>query len=243
MSDRTNVFDVDKLRGRIRALRAKTMENGCTEAEALAAAAKAAELLDRYDLSLTDAELQDTPCETLSYEPRRRKRIPLEDCIGAIAYFCDCRVWREKAGDGGVRYVFFGLRADIEVAVHLAEIVDATVRDELGRFKTGPQYAQFRHNERHLANASFALGMIASIGDKLHDLKERRSAVRRGAGRDLVVFKKALVDAEYEKLNLTTTGPQGPGRLISMDAYGAGEAAGSALRVDPAIAQRAGKRP
>ena len=42
----------DRLKTRIQGLRAKTTENGCTEAEALSAAAKVAELLDRYDLSL-----------------------------------------------------------------------------------------------------------------------------------------------------------------------------------------------
>jgi hypothetical protein len=40
-------------------LRSKTTDNGCTEAEALLAAAKVAELLDRYDLSLTDVEIRD----------------------------------------------------------------------------------------------------------------------------------------------------------------------------------------
>jgi len=44
---------VDKLKTRIQGLRAKTTDHGCTEAEALLAAAKVAELLDRYDLSLT----------------------------------------------------------------------------------------------------------------------------------------------------------------------------------------------
>ena len=39
-----------KIAARIRALLAKTVENGCTEAEALSAAAKVAELLDRHDL-------------------------------------------------------------------------------------------------------------------------------------------------------------------------------------------------
>ena len=53
---------LDKLKTRIQALRAKTIDNGCTEDEALAAAAKVAELLDRHDLSLTDIEIRETPC-------------------------------------------------------------------------------------------------------------------------------------------------------------------------------------
>lgn len=88
--------DLDGLKSRIQALRAKTIDNGCTENEALAAAAKVAELLDRYDLSLSDVELREAPCEQRAFETHRKKRVPLDACIGAIANFCDCRVWREK---------------------------------------------------------------------------------------------------------------------------------------------------
>lgn len=50
---------LDRLKTRIQGLRSKTTDNGCTEAEALLAAGKVAELLDRYDLSLTDVEIRD----------------------------------------------------------------------------------------------------------------------------------------------------------------------------------------
>ena len=38
-----------------------TVENGCTEEEALSAATKVADLLDHYVLPLTDIELRDEP--------------------------------------------------------------------------------------------------------------------------------------------------------------------------------------
>ena len=157
----------DRLRTRIQGLRSKTMDNGCTEAEALLAAAKVAELLDRYDFSLTDVEIRNRQCEQRHYETRHKKRIPLDDCIGDIARFCDCQVWREKSPSGNARYVFFGLRSDIEVAHYLTELIDNTVRSELGRYKNSASYRRFRHQDRHVANASFTLGMVASIADKL----------------------------------------------------------------------------
>src|SRR3982750_2639624 len=80
-----NLAALDKLKVRIQALRAKTIDNGCTEEEALSAAAKVAELLDRHDLSLTDVELRAAQCDRRAYETYRKKRIPLDDCIGAIA--------------------------------------------------------------------------------------------------------------------------------------------------------------
>ena len=174
-------------------MRAKTIDNGCTEGEALAAAAKVAELLDRYDLSLTDVEIRDAPCERREYETHRKKRIPLDDCIGAIADFCDCRVWREKNPAGEARYVFFGLRSDIEVAHYLTELIDSAVRAELGRYKTTADYQRFRHQERHMANASFALGMVASIADKLMAMKAGRDKVNNERARPRRL-KAAVVD-------------------------------------------------
>ena len=192
----------DRLKTRIQGLRSKTTDNGCTEAEALLAAAKVAELLDRYDLSLTDVEIRNGQCEQRHYETRRKKRIPLDDCIGAIANFCDCRVWREKSHSGNARYVFFGLRSDIEVAHYLTELIDNAVRSELGRYKNSAGYRRFRHQDRHVANSSFTLGMVASIADKLTAMKRERDAVRNGTGRDLVVLKASVVDAELAKLDL-----------------------------------------
>ena len=124
MTAHPDLAGLDRLKTRIQGLRSKTTDNGCTESEALLAAAKVAELLDRYDLSLTDVEIRDAPCEQREYETYRKKRIPLDASVGAIANFCDCRVWREKNQAGEARYVFFGLRSDIEVAHYLTELID-----------------------------------------------------------------------------------------------------------------------
>ncbi|PIB90917.1 DUF2786 domain-containing protein [Caulobacter sp. FWC2] len=224
---------LDKLKARIQGLRAKTTDNGCTEAEALSAAAKVAELLDRYDLSLTDVEIREASCERREYETRHNKRIPLEECIGAVASFCDCRVWREKAPTGDPRYVFFGLRADIEAAHYLTELIDSAVRSELGRYKTSASYQRFRHQDRHMANASFTLGMVTSIAEKLTAMKAGRDRANNDAGRDLVVLKSAVVDAELERLDLKLETVRRAARLVSPEAYDAGGAAGVSLAINP----------
>jgi len=226
---------LDRLKTRIQGLRSKTTDNGCTEAEALLAAAKVAELIDRYDLSLTDVEIRDAQCEQREYETRRKKRIPLDDCIGAIANFCDCRVWREKSQLGNARYVFFGLRSDIEVARYLTELIDNAVRSELGRYKISAGYRRFRHQDRHMANSSFTLGMVASIADKLTAMKRERDAVNNGTGRDLVVLKASVVDAELERLDLKLRTVHGATRMVSPMAYEAGGAAGASLPINPGI--------
>ena len=235
MNQTSNPAVLDKLKLRIQALRAKTVANGCTEDEALSAAAKVAELLDRHDLSLSDVELRASSCERRVFETYRKKRIPLDDCIGAIAHFCDCRVWREKNAAGENIYVFFGLAADVEVAHYLAELIDGAVRAELGRFKTSVEYSRFRHQQRHLANASFAFGMVVSIADRLVAMKAGRDQANEGAGRGLVVVKTSVVDAEFDKLDLNLRNQRSGGRMVSMTAYEAGGAAGASLAINPGL--------
>lgn len=235
MNDNPDLAALDRLKTRIQGLRSKTTDNGCTEGEALSAAAKVAELLDRYDLSLTDVEIRDAPCERRDYETHRNKRIPLDDCVGAIADFCDCRVWREKNSAGEARYVFFGLRSDVEAAHCLTELIDLAVRSELGRYKTSADYQRFRHQERHMANASFTLGMVASIAAKLTAMKARRDQANTGAGRDLVVLKASVVDAELDKLDLKLKTVRRATRMVSPEAYDAGGVAGAALALSLAI--------
>ena len=226
---------IDRLKTRIQGLRSKTTDNGCTEAEALLAAVKVAELLDRYDLSLTDVEIRDAACEQREYETYRKKRVPLDGCIGAVAKFCNCRVWREKNQAGEARYVFFGLRSDIEVAHYLTEVIDNAVRFELGRYKMSAGYRRFRHQDRHIANSSFTLGMVASIADKLAVMKRDRDVVNNGTRRDLVVLKASVVDAELEKLDLKLRTVRRTTRMVSPTAYEAGGAAGASLAISPGI--------
>jgi hypothetical protein len=86
-----------------------------------------------------------------------------------------------------------------------------------------------------MANASFTLGMVASIADKLTAMKSGRDEANHSNGRDLVVLKAAVVDAELEKLDLKLRTVRRPTRMVSMTAYEAGGAAGASLAINPGI--------
>ena len=219
----------EKVMDRIAALRAKTILNGCTEEEALSAAAKVAELLDRHALSMSDVEMRASPCERLVFETRRNKRIPFDACVAAIAHFCDCMVWREKDPAGAISFVFYGLPEDIAAARDLAEVIDMAVRSELGRYKTSREYLRFHHKERHLVNSSFSFGMVTSIADKLHAMKEARDAQHRSTGRDLAVVKTSVVDEAFAKLGLGLRRARASRRMVAPGAFEAGSAAGASL--------------
>ena len=111
--------DLGRVLDRIRGLRAKTTEQGCTEQEALAAAEKVGELLERYGLSLSEVDLRQQPCEGFGIDTGRRQHGAFDRCVPAIADFSDCRVWSETSLTGTLRFVFFGLSADVEAAHYL----------------------------------------------------------------------------------------------------------------------------
>jgi len=62
---------------RIHGLRANTIDNGCTEGEALAAASRSPSCSIATDLSLTDVELPRALARRPTYGERPKKRIPL----------------------------------------------------------------------------------------------------------------------------------------------------------------------
>lgn len=229
--------DLDRLIGRIQALRAKTVDQGCTEAEALAAAEKVAELLDRYGLSLSELDLKRQTCEGAAVETNRKRVGPVDECVPAIAAFFDCRVWGEKAADGTLRHVFFGLPADVMAARYLYDLVEAAFATETALFRAGPTYGAMPSGVRRTATTSFGLGFARGISAKLQTLRTARESTMRGAtGRDLVVAKAEVVDDELERLGLRfRVRTSGRGRRVLSDAFEEGHEAGLGFEYTPGV--------
>ena len=223
--------DIEKLKNRLQALRAKTIANGCTEEEALSAAAKVAELLDRHDLSLSDLEIRESPCEQSVIATGKKQRQPISACIPAIAEYCDCKVWREK-DDKGIRYVFFGLRPSIEMAHYVHDVVAVAMQTAWTEYARTQRMIRYAQDEK----GSFLLGMAVSIATKLSALKvERDEANRAATGRDLMVVRHAVVEAEFAKLDLNLRQGRGSGKKVAASAFEAGQAAGQSLNLHPAV--------
>jgi hypothetical protein len=231
---------LERLVQRIQGLRAKTVAHGCTEQEALAAAEKVAELLDRYGLSLGELDFRAQPCDGIGIQTSRRRLAPIDSCIPAIAAFFDCRAWLEQSQGMPLRYIFFGLRADVTAAQYLYEMVERAFETETDAFRAGALYAQMAGARRSATN-SFQIGLGRGICGKLDAMRAARAANRRsGSGRDLVPVKAAMVDEELAKLGLDlhARGPARSRRVLT-DAFVAGKAAGERFEFAPAITQAA----
>jgi hypothetical protein len=222
---------------RIQALRAKTVDQGCTEQEALASAKKVAELLDRYGLSLSEIELRRQVCEGIGIDTERRRRGAFDSCVPAIAGFCDCRVWAETTSIGSIRYIFFGLPADVEAAHFLYDLIDVTFTTETTQFKNGAIYGRSNTDERRKAINSFQIGLSHGLVGKLKSMKaERDAANKTTSGRDLVPLKTSVVDDELAKLGLSFEAKsRGRRKRVLVEAYEAGQVAGRRFEVRAGI--------
>jgi hypothetical protein len=239
-SDKTSsaTADIDRVIQRIRALRTKTVDRGCTEAEALAAAAKVSELLERHDLTLDEVSVRRSDCEGVNVSTGRKRRTPVDSCVPTLAEFCDCRLWAEEGENGVLSYVFFGLRADVEAARFLHDLIEATFDTESATFRRGDIYRALSGGDRRIALNSFQIGLATGIAGKLAALKSaRQNAGAKSTGFDLVAVKHSVVDEEIDRLGLkfTSRSTTSRSRYVHSDAYEVGKATGSLFEPDTAL--------
>ena len=199
MQDQTSdAFKSAKIIERVRALLAMTTKNGCTEAEAIAAAAKAAELLEQYDLELKDVKsLEDERIAQQSRpfasdgRPREMHAAGIYVSL-AIANFFDCKCWRS-----GIEVIFFGMKDDVELAHAMLSMIRLAMDRELMDFMAG---AGKGAGHPRSVMVSFMKGMGHRLSNRLTQIKAERTAHVRAKGKDLVVVKGNLVEAAYAEL-------------------------------------------
>ena len=236
-TNKGNREELDKVLSRIQALRGKTVQQGCTEAEALLAAGKVAELLDQYGLTLSEIDMKTQSCAGEGIETSRRRRSPLDECAGAIARFCDCRTWYEMTPQGHIRHIFFGLPADVAGARYLYEKIEEAFETETAEFKRSELYDQHPSAKRRGATTSFQAGLGHGICAKLDRRKaERAAAFRASGGRDLVPVKRDVIEDELAAMGMRLKAVQTGRKNLLAKAYKKGRVTGENLEWEEKLA-------
>ncbi len=224
----------DRIAAKIRAMQARTVGRGCTEAEAYEAAKMIAKLLTEYDLSLSDVEIGEERCEKSEIKTGRAKQ-PHEIvfCVSSIASFADCKAWKDRKD--GVRFVFFGLPKDVEFATFLYHTIRAAMDFELSNFKFDCKL-QNRPTGRRESH-SFLLGMGDRIKGRLREMKDAQNAeTKTTTGRDLVVVKSNVVAQQFAELGMRLSrGSSTRSSTGSTGSYEAGRAAGDKVGFNRAV--------
>lgn len=221
-------MDKRKIIERIRALRSKTTQNGCTEEEAAAAAAMVAKLLERYNLTLEETDLRESDFAS--------ERHPQEDQLGrcihrvaaAIAYMVDIRYWAARPGEAPA-ITFFGFSHEVEIASYLLDICRNAMLYQTE--KVEHENRLLRANVRQRRIASFLDGMADRLAQRIRNLKPKDPP-----GTGLVILRGELVDAELERLGLNLQKKRGRGSWNLDDNYNRGRRAADRVALNAGIA-------
>jgi Protein of unknown function (DUF2786) len=220
----------ERVKARIKALTERTVSRGCTEAEAMAAAAMVGRLLERYALTMEEVDIREEPCVQAEVPVGGLRRRPIDLCTPAIARFCDCKVWLAHA-ETAAHYVFFGFATDTKLAVYLFSIVDRAMGSELLSFRE--RRPTLAGTELRRASRSFQQGMAARIGERLETMHAEREAsigAAQSSGTALIIMRHQVVEDAFRntKVQLQSSGGM---TLRRNAAYRAGQAAGDRVNL------------
>jgi hypothetical protein len=228
---------------RIRALAAKTVENGCTEEEAFSAASLLAKLVDKYGFTPNDL---NEPAEQLTEAKIRTNSAAKakEWFAMAVAEFCDCKVFLRKIDTNKSELIFFGLETDVLMCEYVMSILERAnetgfkaylVQEKLqASFGVKKTQKEIYHDRK-----SFDHGMAVRVNARLKEMKATRNAtVDETSGKSggaLVVVKNATVTQEFAKRYNTKTRKSRTRVRHNGDAYAAGERQGNSVSINRGV--------
>jgi hypothetical protein len=225
----------ESLLDKIRALLAKTVANGCTEAEMMAALAMARAMRDAH--KVTDEELALAKDEVAVLcdappDPNDPHNVRWRLAAG-IERFCDCKIWAEHR----TRYrhlKFVGATADIEWATwlinHLTDFVMQTLVEHL---------CTSLNPERGKDIKGFVLGCTERIEERLVELSQP-PAEQTDNSRALVLIKSAAIATKLAELGLKFRACGGSCSGFDSGAYEAGRDAGNSASFGRPVSGTAG---
>ena len=209
----------EKLLGKVRALLSKTMENGCSEAEALAALAKARAMIDAYEIS--DEELSLTKEEKAIFaNSAKSDRHGIQVGLAmAIANFAGCEVWRNSQGG----LTFCGLRSDADFGNWLLSSLSQFGQSELADYLSTS--AGTVGNRRFAING-FVIGFTRRVSERLNAMVAESKKAQSSNSTALVVVKSTAIAEAKAAAGINVRKARAGRRKIDNGAYAAGTAAG-----------------
>jgi hypothetical protein len=221
---------------RVLALMEKTTANGCSKEEAMAAAEKVRELMDQYDLSLSDLEIKETETKSDFINSGGKSEPAISFLLNAIATFTDTKVWLSYDKHDYVLYNFFGLDHDVEIAKYIYKVCDWAIIWEWEDYKKGEHYKNTAPHMKGRLKDSFQIGMVEELSRRLIYMKNNMNKKNvESSGRDLIMLKGAVVEEAFAKLGLDLRAGRYRHRSIDGKSYGAGVEAGKRVPLNPGI--------
>lgn len=230
--------ELARVKARIKALTEKTVSNGCTEAEAMAAAEMAGRLLERYALTMDEIEIREARCVQAEIPLMGRQRRPIDGCVPAIARFCGCKVWLSR-DEVSARYVFFGFESDVALATFLFSVIERGMQTELAHFRQSQP--SLRGTPLRQASVSYQQGMAGRIAERLDTMlvsREAEVAAQRSDSTALMIVKHRVVEEAFRETTIRLISGRRTG-IPADGAYRQGYAAGDRINLNRPVQGRA----
>jgi hypothetical protein len=182
--EKTILADRARALARVRALAAKTTANGCTEAEAQAAAATLSRLMQDYEITLDEATVRTTEIVERII-PGKRSSLATHATWGISEFAStDCVLSNDDVH-------IFGAAPNTEIAAYLFLLCDHAIERGTALLAT-----EVNADDRK----TFGLGMAHRLGNRLADMaKSRAQEVQSITGTDLVVLGRAAAIAAVKE--------------------------------------------
>lgn len=219
----------DKIAARIRGLLSKTVENGCTEDEAIAAAAKAAEMLARYNLSVDEVQMRENAFEMHVEHFTDFVADRIWKVADGIAYLTGTRYWTSRPGVYPIEINFFGFAHEVEIAKYLLAICRRAMLDAAKPLAM--RFALLEPERRKRKLLPFLDGMADTLRQRIRALKPKEPT-----GTGLIVLRGQLIDAAMKDQGVTIKSGNGRPSHDFDDAYRDGANAAERVELNPGLA-------
>ena len=227
-----------KILEQIRAMLSKTVDKGCTEAEAASTAEMVQQLVEKYNITpeelKIDIESGDAKVNQHVYENRNPYGVPQQsftwDILRVLGRIFSCRTIRiGKTYNSTAKISIVGLREDADAMNELywwlfQNMYDAEVASYRARKGTSREgLSRWTHY------MSFCTGYAEVLCKLLRQGIVEKQAL--GSGYALVVYKDELVKAFVDTMNTKNVGAKGG--EISTSAYLEGKRVGHHAKLNP----------
>lgn len=189
--------DREAIRKKLQALLAKTTDRGATEEEALLATKKLSELLEKYNMTMSEVDIEQSEYDEIAVDVGKNKAHMASKLAPALGELTSTKVLQRRMSNA-VQIVFFGSESDRQVAAYLLETIRNSMEYEYKQYKKTDQYKQNPYHGKTI-RYSFMLGMALRIQDRIYEIIQHQQQNRDSTGTDLVVKKDQMVQDEFDK--------------------------------------------
>ena len=219
-------MDKKQILQRMRVFQNRTVENGCSESEAMIAAQKLSELQGKYNLTLTELDIEEMSFKAQNVSLGKKVRHPVYSALFGLQDFCGV-----KMVISGTRLEIFGEPHKIENASYMVELIRITMDAEYARYKASWEYddAKMRYHPRRI-RADFMNAMAYRISGRLlkmakQERSEAQAQAQTSTGTSLVVIANQKLVAAFRKRH-PRLGSASSRQMTNSSAASAGRSAG-----------------